>query len=1036
MTSASQQSNEAAEEGLLLLVDGIDWAWVTTESMMSAISNVTRTTWHPGLRLPTITSALDLKARRLESHTVTLEIDDCDGNKNLVALFGAVRESDTATDTFGGLEPGATAGSALYDKQVGTEQIGAAGQRRRHTCFPGYEVGMFHPSQGQCDGIGSARVPLASAGAPRLWAGRRACLYRLLRPMGASSWPDLDAAADIVWWGTISDAGRVDGRTWSIECEGEASWLRQPLNANSTSEPITLRPQPALAANERYIGVKIEINNVDIDTGGVFQADFRGSNWTDFGSYAFQSAIAGNTVADIDSAIATALAAAESATGAESGLAFDTDADGNFSYQSGSKTFRISHRDSTYDELASFGAITMHEKVWRQLGYIPSGPDRQGLLPTQDPYWMPFTPAPSTLPGYYVGRVCSNPRTNNTREPGYQLRLPIGDPYQPRWKAAGVLYRDPRVVGGQIVNVSADSGSVHVMPWQDRAPTPDTTAANSRLAGYDVDGSNPVDSTRLMLVYGKLRYVGSDEERDFAQVGRFSWRDVGEKRVGVDANGNQAMVLEAWEDPKDHGLPFERLAHDWSTGSDGGTIYAVPLATLSNAASGIPSRADLVARIMLHTTGTSTGWWSSTAYSTPVYGPIGFCQPGDNDPADSGLVVDRLGADAGLGIPKDLIAPRADWEREIADAGLLAGVQVSWVGPLTGEDVLQGLCDQLVLCPSLAGGKYGWMDPHRNLTPSDADAVLTEEDLVEGLPSQSIRHRRPIDAVKISYRLDPLKGDHRGEIQVASTDAGARYRSVQSEVSAECPWVVQQVGSDGLPQPVVGALYARWRRAFQWWAKRHFEVTLKVHRTKGHDLWPGSVVTLTRDPWLVNPAGSYGVSYVTGRVLSRTHDYAAGTTEVTVLFLETPVDGFPRILAPEVRATSYNDSTHVLTASDTDFRGVGSSHNDLAALVKPDWTAKTAESVIKIYQGTTADPSKYATLTATVSSVDTAAGTITLTGAPTGGSWLRDAQHLVVLADYTEQSSDWWGHDVFLPIANKDGEVDGDTANAVRFPDA
>jgi hypothetical protein len=74
------------------------------------------------------------------------------------------------------------------------------------------------------------------------------------------------------------------------------------------------------------------------------------------------------------------------------------------------------------------------------------------------------------------------------------------------------------------------------------------------------------------------------------------------------------------------------------------------------------------------------------------------------------------------------------------------------------------------------------------------------------------------------------------------------------------------------------------------------------------------------------------------------------------------------------------------------------------------------------------------TLSATISGVDLDAGRLDLAGPVTGGTWLRDCDSLIVLKGYATQSATWPA-DTFAPIANESGEVNGSTANAVKWSD-
>ena len=1020
------RDQEAVEQGFALLIDGIDWAWWSNEDVRTQATGIQRTTNHVGLRPPSVTMGTDLKTGLLVSSSARITIDDV--TDAMAGLFASVRD---VNDLSSRLSPNDAA--SLSQKHVGIEYIGLSGNRGQLGSLPG--VGLEHPSASMADALGQARVPVSDD--PMVFHGRRVRLYRFLRPPGGTFGDVADA--DLVWWGKMRDAGQVRGRTWSVSCDGPESWLRKTLNQGSFQEPRPIQADLSLTDDEKEIYVNF-FGTSATGTNGVVQIlndpQLGPSTPTRLDKFGTASTtISGATVTALITSINSAITTAKNATENDGQFSSKSEVGGACTMKSDGAIYISIDDSATNVGIGSIGigvvTIAMHEEVWRALGYTPSGPESQTLrdFESDDKYVFFAGPSANTYdgaplpPGYYIGVFhtrgigglsgAGGPFTKFTWLPEFERPISI---------RAGV-----EKSGGQVIRFEAGTVDPVVLPQLDQAP------AGSGTTPKAISGAGNVDSQRLFAAIGPRRLEGEIEEvEELVQIGRCSWVDSG-GFVQTDGT-NPAMLLTEWIDPYRFGLPKGKIASgsEWRA-TEAQPITMVPIASWARTVYGAADTVTDVIQSILLTTGTSTGWWTSPSHTTRVYGPSGYIAPGENNPGSAlslGVrVVDNDGADFGLGIPSDLVQPRYRWEQQLGglEDPLLAAVRVAHIGPVQAEDMIRGLTQPLGWCWSLDGGQYGVFCPWDTLSPSDATVTLTQEDMAGNptrpqgsIPSQSIRYRSPIDGVKIQERVNPWTGEYRHEREIGSTDRGGRYRTGEA---------ILQIGAPYHENP---PWFKRWRRGFDWWSRRHFEVRgLQVNRLKGQDLWPGTVVRIT-DPWLVSQLGVYGVTGGVGIVTSTTRNYARDQYTIDLLVQEPPRSGY-RILAPEAKAYKYDSGTFTLTC-EKDCQGVGGGHIDVAAFAKPSWAASAdAGADIQVCQYIRGH--LYQTLTGTISSVDTAANTITLTGALSGGVYYRDMDTIILLRDFANQSAAWV-KEVFAPITDENGAVNGSTTDAVDFNDA
>lgn len=1044
---------EALDVAYCLLIDGVGVAFFTSEDSAANASGFGDYTRHSGMELPSVSMELNLRTGRISSSPTSFAIADYDGT--VVSLLRSTTPDD-APFGFPGLGAGATPGASLYGKHVGVEAIGAAGERRRWSCVPGYDVGLSHPSAQQTYLSDEGEVPVSDE--PFLFAGRRCALYRLIRQPGGS-WSTL-STMERVWWGTLKDAGVVQGRVWKVEADGPESWLRKRLGLRSSvtaDKRLRLQAEIDLNPSQAQIWAVMELRSIDGTVGGK--------------THRVTQAIAGNTLGDIETAMD---ALVDDVSENTSGVSLDYSTYGEAEYVAASGQFRV--KVVTGDPLKrGLLFVLADRKVWEAMGYVPTrevapgvqqADSAQSELDRSDEHFVEFIP--------YFGPVTSpiDPWAEHAEwarglfiEENNAANVPtFTHPVEP-WigvfstsardvPLANESYKDPRSWHNngnwRVWQPYYSSGSSVIspaeMPVEVFSETFDTVTMQGQLdappldddagGAYEIEGTSPVSATRLALLVGPRRVSGSSNEVDeYYQVARVSWTGGSNEDVGLDSNNRPRLVLHGLREGWRFHVQWPDLTGTWAwapSSQDAEPVTLVPLNAWQVSSDKQWCDAFEVARMVLHSTGTSRGWFTSPAYTTAAYEGAGtaYLEPGDNDPGDDVeefRPVDVEVAELGLGIPSSMIAERSAW-RTVADA-VPSGVRrakVVSVDPVDAEEMLMSLLAPAGACISLRGGQYGVLVPWlESGIPTDIDATIDEDAYLasDDWPDQDVRPFAPIDRVQYKLDRDPWTGEYSIEREFASKDRGARYRS---------GGVLHEIDAPFHGRNAETFLAQYWRRGLDWWARRHFAVRgLQLRRQIGQDLWPGSRVKLT-DPRLVAPSGTYGVTAALALVTAVRRDLARDITEVDLLVYEKPATGF-KWLAGDVRVVAYDSDGHVLHCL-TDWRSLGFGHNDLAFLARPDWTSSsTGTPKVRIYQGHRRDPAAWDTLTATVSSVDLDAGTITLSGAPSGGTWLRDAIHVLVLDDYTAQDVGGWVREAFAWVANKAGEVDGSTANASKW---
>lgn len=1045
-TAELQARAEAGEDvwvGHVLLIDGVRIGWTDHHGLVGVSTSGLHAV-RLGLSRDSLSfrMALNLRTGQLLDSPLSCTVTDFEGD--LAALWRSIDDTERALQDvpIGGgtnVHPNSdlTSRTDLHSRNIGLERIGPGGERHRYPVPVLYQAGLDHA-------IGLPELDLDGAPVsenPVVWTGRRAILYRCYRdhityPDDATEgWRPFSEAVRI-WWGTMRDAGEVQGREWSLDFDGPESWLRKPLGLGYQTAPALVAVDVELAENERGIGVALMLDHPD------------GRRYA-FGLHEFSAApMVGVTLEQIRDEVRAEIDA----------TAADTGPDGVWDDEPG---FMVTMDPSAVVAIAvpedqvvywtdSWGAkgmmqLVLHHKVWALLGYDLE--QQRNIYPDpEDPRALSFQIANEANfdglpgPGYWIGSFVTG---------GYDLEIwPEGATnggvtrYFSPWYSGGTmqLLADPTNGGeqaGQLVRMGdsalgVDTSSTSLVhPGQlDRpvASSVDDATAPAQIDGVDCDRQG------LWLFFGKRRLGGTEEEVDEYQVARCSWVGGSAGQDGM-VFGDTLLVTE-WLEPGRFGFNRDRLGGsgefggDWiarrdTADADEGMIRAVPILTLSYFG-GSFDRADIILQRLLVCSGTSTGWSSYEGDPTAVV------DPGDNEPSGAHTIgLDVEVAALGLGIPDTMVASIADFEEQ---AGLLddgedgiLDVKVAFSPGYQSEDVLRSLMQPVGWSWHLRNGQYGVWCPADPVTLADATATLDRSVKTASYrqrgrrtTKQDIRKWQPIDLFKVEKSWAPHLNKVDRTDEVRSPDRGSRYRPGSIAETVKAHWY-RGAGSGG-------GLVQRLSHQARFWAKRHFEVKgypvpmLGV----GERIWPGSIVRLT-DPELVDPSGSYGVvnrlAIVTGCTTTMGVDEGTKTVDLLVLADRSTT---PRLHAPSAIGLGYNSATERLYISTNWARVEAESWSDGAAFIEPNYDGIAqfggdAEIVWWQWDGDTWTLRGSATVTGHATDVTLSLEYLQLDNA--SGLYYRDQPALIVLAPTTTANAAWVDA-LYAPIADDAGEWD------------
>jgi hypothetical protein len=966
--------------------------------------------------------ACDFRKGLLSDNQWSFTITDFDGS--LARLFAAVDESERPLNDvpLGSGHPiypndSLAARTDLFDKHIGTERIGPAGERG---LYPSPIGTTFAPKHSiSVEGLDLAAAPVSDN--PIVWAGRRVVLYRIYRdhatyPLtsGQATWRPIDEAVRLNW-GTLRDAGSVRGREWTLEADGPESWLRKPLGVGFQPTSVRAVPDPpTLAEEETGIGVGLATK------GGV------DGTTTVYGGRGFAVSITATTVDEIrDEIIAEIEAAAAAATDylGDVSLVWEDQTGFHVAMETnGSVRIGVSE---TLDDDGGIMTLVLHKKVWSLLGYdieLQNSLDRE----PDEPKSIEFSEVGESGsfaslvpgPGYYRGIF----RTGRVEweDSGGSDNAGVTREYVPQYLGGtSVLLHDPPP-GGQVVRLAGAAlglgatGSTVAHPGQYDRPV--ASLPGDAESPAEINGV-PCDRQGLWLFHGKRRFANSEDTFDEFQVVRASWAAALISQDGL-VSGDTITVTEILT-PRKFGFDRPPLQSDWvvlesAAEDDDGGLNAMPLVNLGWNESSEYDLAHIIVQRLMYGTGTADGWNSYASDTEATQ------DSGDNEPAgDHTVVRDAEISELGLAIPADMIHTPDAWGAEAAkvENDDILKVKLVVTPGYQAVDAIQSMLRPVGWCMHLRNGRYGIWCPADPVTQADAEVVLTRAEKAATwgrlqITPQDVRKWQPVDKWTYNYDYNPKNKKTNKSLEIIAPDAGLRYRPGE---------VAETVNAHGMRGTANGT-GERVAHLSKWWSRRHFEIRgWPVHGVDpGEDCWVGTIVRIT-DATLVDVLGEYGVSGRLGVITGVTH--TLGTDQVTCLLdilVFADRAALPRHHAISAQAFGYDSSTRTLYCEDNWLR-LETDSTDAPRFSEPSYTGiaqfgGAANVICYQWDGSTWS----AGLTGTVSS--TTSNTIVLANGSTSGTYYRDMDTIVVLRPPTNQDAGEWPLQLYSPICDANGQ--------------
>ncbi|MBL9105199.1 MAG: hypothetical protein JNL82_29910 [Myxococcales bacterium] len=1010
----------------LLLIEGVPFAFTDEPDLTSGWWLLDDRRILGGLSVPrNLRVSLDLESGLIEEDSATFQLLDIDGT--IPRFFGGLekpyqqlgRRLPAGTAAIAAPLVGADQDSIPADEggYIGTEAIGPDGERGYYSHVPwAFMPGQDHPAIDEPFPVFTTRET-----GPLLVEGRRVALYRLIYDPETGAWPSfgdqIEAAAAggwsrMLWWGTLRQAGKVEGRVWSVAIAGPGSWLRRSLGSRAPTKWYPVTSEAVFSDNERKVSIdfyKSEINGTE--------------RW--YGHDVATYSVPDGTPAAVAAYLATAITTVAGAAGQDGVWTSDVPVAGaaaSIDFGLGSVTV------STLSN-AGFAArlnLNLHIRVWRLLGWDPLY--EPGSLAGPQPL---FTDGGD---GYFLAFFATVP--------------PGSDPISQDgsgWDGDGIprIYK-PLYVGGVSILSGAGDQVVSIATENLEQLYCEGQTIRPRPSFAELEGT-PVDAWRLWAFKGPIQLPGQDEPQDTVQVARCGWLSDGAGVVEDDAsNIHKGLYISRWLDPRLFGLDYAPI--DKTTGwvsNDGAEdverqIQCSPL-TFFGLKFNQPDRAaDTIVRILAST---GTGAWDPTKVDVDddndikSYSASWFTE-GTNSTGLDFPAMDAEIYDLSLQIPAAMIdtATFGDVVEDLPGgaSGPLALGKVAIQGTsIQSEELLGALLAPRGWCFSLKRGRIGLFAPHIGSEGKYQDGVdleITPSDLhgeagdpASTIPEVELRPVYPFDRVTVSYAGSPVEAwlDGMVDYSAKARDPGARARLGTRSRDVKAPDLIATEWFVDGPSQVDAGTVLTWQNELRklweisiasWLARPHRLLTgLRIARPKGQDIYPGAILRLT-NPWPANSVGGYGVVGGYARVLSVTIETDSCAAVVDCL-LEGQATTALR-WAPIVRVVDdVEEDTDRFDPITRKFfvQNWGGSPPPLAAFIKPA-NLNAPEQPAKLI-GLQYDGNAWAaSFSCYVEAVSTLDNSITLTGGGIDGIYRNRKYTVLVLAPRDDpEQAEWVG---------------------------
>lgn len=1019
-TTTELREMESVEWALVLSIEDLPYAWTTHEELVGTSFFADGREVLQGLVPFDYTIAIDAYADFFGKRSTTeITIEDLDGRvaQMLAGFDGTEAELELSVMPADNL----AARTELHGMQVGNEAIGSAGgggQRNLYPAVVGFSRPRLHVGLDyELDEIAPAPVSTL----PAILEGRRVVLYRVFRDhvtypttRGFSTWRPV-AEAERMWWGTLRKAGHdVEGRSWSLQCDGVWSWIYKRLGMLSQERKVRvwapLELDDSVGNDQTQIGIWLRS-----------YAAVGGGEET-YGTGFSATTITGDDTIAVREALSTAMAAAVAdATGPNGAFTATDDQQCVVNVADGTISVRID--GSLASTRFASVRIRMNLDAWKTYGFDP---EDQTAREGDDEYFAHMFAAEAGSPGtgYWEGIFTTKENPDNgdvtTYDNGGLPRV-----WRPRYGGGTMTIRSDAATNPVVLNLGDDI--VHHSGQHDRPPAadPDNTSQPYPLgAGVNRQG--------LWLIEGPRRFNGG-EPFDEAQIAVASWREPAQDLAQVAGEPPQILVTR-WLRPRDFGLERGTLSSSWVAAANDAenTIYARPLLRLGYMPHGGGyDQAHVLIQRLLYSTGQTDGW-SGYEGGTPTMAAT------SNEPGGViGARMDGEHEDLGCAIPSSMIQSPATWQ---SIAGRISnGHRQMSLAILPGqetESVLRGIMVHRGWGWSLSGGQYGLLDYSATVSPAGGIVLDYSNKAVQGKGRGLARHKNPQrtrafapkDQYVFRFDWDPVSGEFTQELKQRSPDKGARYRpypgdrqqqGASQSASTHVAEAHGQRNAAGWPQRI-GDI-ARWYDRGQSWV-----TAFPVLRRPGQDLWPGSTVILT-EPRVASPDGTYGVVGAVG-IVTKVHAKQGGRQ----YFVDILIDGSSvtrlRFNAPMARGRGYNPATRQILIDD-DHLEIGNDYSDAEYFVPPSWTTLGGQAQIQVNQW---DGNAWTvTATGAVEGVTTTPGSQSITIAAPGliGTYRRDDDAIITMRPMPNQTAAWVLA-FFSPICDESAEWDSGPAQA------
>jgi hypothetical protein len=1083
---------EDNEAGWVLFIEGLAVGFTN----IVALAGTGASSWiGTGWGARTIKRGLRLPAELSygESDPWSSEINDStpaaitllDHDETLVSLF-IDDEPDETTDTLAqrlsplddpAPDPGIGLDGeiiTLWDRDVGIEHVGPAGQRRHFwICPDDVPPGLDH--------FAAVGWPASRVGdAPSQWAGRKIAIYRIVRDPGSGAWPSWDdqyAGGSLWWYGTMTDRGEwtdvtdgdEQGRGFTFYALGLSSWTERTANLSRPVEWYTPRASVQLSGDELKVAAWIEPLDPPALGDGIGDAvtvydvhtlasgdDLTGADSAD----EFFEIIRDIAYTMADGTDHGSAAAANNSTWG--GLVLPAGDEWNDGVDPRDRRrVRISNSGRTIEikceptpEGADTGAgtfpclgfrlcIAADSRVWQAAGWdinraeFRSRAQTFGVCRVGGPDWGEAEGA-QVLPPYHVTGMFST--RNETEVPPAAEKFWDNDG---NWRT----YTAPWDAG--CVTLSHDGGTevfvaIGTVRCEGQHGSPFTLG--SQIDGSDCDAAGWWLFRGMRLTTDEY-LAGKRDGTPYVGVALCEWvSTLDGTEVEVNDEGYATIRIVRWEDPRRFSLPFDPLTEDWVNLV--GVLECCPLGVLGGIAVGAPGWRHRLIVTALLSTGTSV--WDTS-------GDLVTITPGANQPGDfiaSETAGDIEVADLGLGIP----APFVDWQSfYIAASQLPGGVGGSLNRVLYSLYGSQKISTVLRECMSGAGWSwslmrrvggfvpaFGCYDPLRPVQPGNVVATLTRDDIaelgVEDGPQWrgvvELRNGGPYDDFQFEVGRCPVDVDNAEPytLSMPSTDTGARFRS------GKIPWLVKDSGLIdpthwlGMPGGQVYDWTGNARTRFASGIGPRLAKQQRIYRAVYNARFAG-VLGLGSQVHVVDstaetPTGTRGINH-RGRVIELAI-VARGTGKCSVkvaVELERKAVDEVRVWGPCAYAEvdSWDADTGLLTVIE-DHLLAANDHSDTLGFTRPAWVSHPAALlVVLIFQSEDGETWPDAlTVIAEVSTADSGASTIDPSSID--GTLLRDTLKYVVAMAYDEATYGqlaYWPGLIFAPATAASGLYDG-----------